>query len=318
MGGGARRALRPLPAAALVCAALLAGCGLGPGGERTGDGAELRVTRDFGRVPMGSVELREVREGQTVMRALRSAFDVETRYGGRFVQAIEGLAGGGPGGSRDWFFFVNGLESGTGAADRELSPGDVVQWDYRRWDAAMHVPAIVGAFPEPLEHGVGGRRLPVRVECEDPGSTACATAERRLRAAGVAAGSATLGAPGTQNVIRVVVARWRAARRVSGALALEEGPGSGGVFARFSADGRSLALLDRRGEVVRRAGPGDGTGVVAAVRPSEEEIVWLVTGVDRAGVRAAARALRAGALRDAFAVAASAEGIEKLPLEGVR
>ena len=52
--------------------------------------------------------------------------DVKVRYGGRFVQSIDGLEGGGAGGSVDWFYFVNGFESDVGAAEYSLSPGDVV------------------------------------------------------------------------------------------------------------------------------------------------------------------------------------------------
>src|SRR2546423_6380101 len=131
--------LRGLACLVLACLAL-AGCGLGPGKERAG-GAELRVTRDFGHRELGLVRVRRVRQDQTVMRLLRSRFDVDTRYGGRFVQAIHGLSGKGQNGRRDWFFFVNGAEAALGAAAYVLSPGDVVQWDYRRWDAAMSVPA---------------------------------------------------------------------------------------------------------------------------------------------------------------------------------
>ena len=36
-----------------------------------------------------------MREDQTVMRLLRSEFDVDTRFGGRFVQSIDGLKGAG-------------------------------------------------------------------------------------------------------------------------------------------------------------------------------------------------------------------------------
>src|SRR5919109_1462655 len=211
-----RRAL-----ALAVCLLALAGCGLGAGEEREGEGVELRVTRDFGRERVGSFRTERVREDQTVMRLLRSRFEIETRFGGRFVQSIEGIEGGGPSGRTDWFYFVNGLEADVGAAEYELTPGDVVQWDYRRWDGAMRVPAIVGAFPQPLRDGRRGKRFPVRVECEDAGSPPCREVKRRLRARGVAATGASLGTSGTRNVVRVVVARWSRARLVQAVEELE-------------------------------------------------------------------------------------------------
>jgi hypothetical protein len=303
---------RPLAALAL-CAALLSGCGLGPGDEREG-GADLRVTRDFGHAELGSARLDTLREDQTVMRFLRSEFDVETRFGGRFVQAIDGLEGSGPAGMRDWFFFVNGIESDTGAAEYELSPGDRVQWDHRRWDAAMRVPAIVGAYPEPFLNGVEGRRRPVRVECDEVESDPCRDAKRALDRAGVPTSRASLGAPGTEAVTRLVVSLWPRARIVRGGPTLEDGPEASGVFARFAEDGRSLDLLDEDAEPARTVRPGEGTALVAALRPRADELLWLVTALDRKGLAAGVAALDEDLLRDAFAVAVDDRTVEKLPL----
>jgi hypothetical protein len=304
----------PAPLVAVVLAALAgAACGLGAGEERDG-GATLRVTRDYGHTLVGAARVERVREDQTVMQLLRSEFDVETSFGGRFVQAIEGLAGGGAGGPVDWLYFVNGVEAGEGAAEYELSPGDRVQWDYRRWDVAMRVPAIVGAFPEPFRHGLGGERRPVRVECEDAEARVCDEAKQRLEAVGVSPSGASLGAPGTETVTRLVVARWPRARIVRGAPGLEEGPEATGVFARFVPGERVLELLDEDGDVARRVEPGDGVGLVLAMRPRADELVWLVTALDEDGLRAGVRALRRDRLRDAFAVAVTGRTVEKLPL----
>jgi Domain of unknown function (DUF4430) len=300
-------------ALAAVAVAFATGCGLGPGDEREG-GAQLRVTRDFGHSELGSARLGTLREDHTVMRFLRSEFDVETRFGGRFVQAIDGLEGAGAGATRDWFFFVNGIESDTGAAEFELSPGDRVQWDHRNWVATMRVPAIVGAFPEPFLNGVEGERRPVRVECDEVESEPCRDAKRTLDDAGVPTSSSSLGAPGTETVTRLVVARWPRARIVRGAPTLEDGPEASGVFARFSEEGDALELLDEEGEVARTVRPGDGTALVAAMRPRADELLWLVTSFDREGLGAGVDALDEDLLRDAFAVAVTGSEVEKLPL----
>jgi hypothetical protein len=307
-------------AGALLAALALAGCGLGPAGcgfgegeEREG-GASVRITRDFGHSEVGAVRVARVREDQTVMKLLQSEFDVDTRFGGRFVQAIDGIEGEGAGGQMDWFFFVNGVEAGVGAAEYELSPGDRVQWDYRDWSATMRVPAIVGAFPEPFLHGLEGRRRPVRVECEDDDAPVCDAAKERLEDVGVSTAGASLGAPGTETVTRLVVARWPRARIVRGASGLEEGPEATGVFARFEPGRRALELLDESGEPARRVEAGDGVGLVLAMRPRDEELVWLVTALDERGLEAGVRALAADRLRDAFAVAVRGRTVEKLPL----
>ena len=294
----------------LSLAGVLSGCGLGPGEEREG-GAELRVTRDFGNRLLKADKVARVRDDQTVMRLLRAENDVKTRYGGRFVQSIGGIDGGGAGGFADWFFYVNGLESDVGAAEYEVTPGDVVQWDYRNWRRTMDIRAIVGAFPEPFVSGVEGKRFPVRVECERDDSRACQRVKTVLRDHGVPASSATLGVGGSRNVLRVVVARWERARDLPSARRIEQGPRKSGVFARFRDGGRSLDLLDERGRVARRTAAG--TGLVAAIEPRDKQLFWLVTGVDDLGVERAARALNRRSLRDAFAVAVGAGTTEKLP-----
>jgi hypothetical protein len=303
--------------AALIAATGLAaaGCGLGAGDELKGDGVTLRVTRDFGHRLIGSLSEPKVREDQTVMRLLRSKFDVDTRFGGRFVQSIGGLKSHGGGGREDWFFFVNGQESDTGAAEYELHPGDRVQWDYRKWEHAARAPEIVGAFPEPFVHGLDGRRRPVRVECEDVSSAPCRDAKSRLERVGARANGASIGAPATEKIIRLVVATWPRAKIVRGADTLEEAPDKSGVFARVSADGGRIDLLDSSGDVARTVRPGDGTALVAALRPTSNEIVWLVTGLDQRALAAGVRALSERRLRDAYAVAVTGDRVEKLPLE---
>ena len=310
------RRARALLAALLVAglAPATAGCGLGEGNERAGGGAILRVTRDFGHEELGSTSLGSVREGQTVMRMLRSQFDVTTRFGGRFVQSIDGVKGRGAGGQVDWFYWVNGLEADKGAAEWEVLPGDRIQWDHRDWTAAMRVPAIVGAYPEPFASGIEGKRRPVRVECEEIGSPPCDEARQRLRDEGVSTSGSSLGAPGTEAVTRLVVARWPRARVVRGAAGLEDGPETTGVFARFSSDGNTLELLDEHGETARRVTRGEGVGLVLALQPRAEELVWIVTALDDEGLDAGVRALDEGRLRDAFAVAATGDRVEKLPL----
>lgn len=305
----------PARLTALVAAsALLTGCGFGAGAEKKG-GVELRVTRGFGTERVASASTATVREGDTVMRFLTSKRKVRTKYGGRFVSSIDGLSSASSGAGRsDWFYFVNGIEAEVGAADRKLFPGDVIQWDLRRWDAAMDVPAIVGAFPEPFVHGAEGKRFPVRIECADQPGPACGVVRDRMSSVDVPAGIGTLGAQDRGEILRILVAPWRDLTELGGLLPrLEGAPSESGVFARFAEDG-SLRLLDERGRVASSAPPG--SGLIAALRERGGQPLWVVTGVDEAGTERAANALRAETLRDAFAVAVTPAGVERLPVEG--
>jgi hypothetical protein len=294
---------------ALACVLAAAGCGLGPGGSQRED-ARVLVTRDFGTQRLGERSGEKVRDGDTVMRVLQRGFDVDTRYGGGFVQAIDGLHGGDENGRRvDWFFYVNGVEASKGAAAIKVRGGDAIWWDRHPWEAAMSVPAVVGSFPEPFGHGIGGRRLAARVICKSAGD-ACDAVRERLRKGG-ATQTATLEGGGA--AIDVVVGPWAALRADPRARRLERGPGASGVYARPDAGG-GIALLDQRGRPAGALGAGDG--LIAASGRSGGIPTWFVTGPDVAGALAAADALTAPGLRGRFAVAVRGGAAQGLPVEG--
>jgi hypothetical protein len=113
--------------------------------------------------------------GISALEALRRKAEVETRYGGRFVQAVNGIEGD-LAQQRDWFWFVNGYEGDRSAADYELHDGDVLWWDHRSWAGEMRQPVVIGAFPEPFLHGYDGKRRPAVVR-GPPGETAERLAE---------------------------------------------------------------------------------------------------------------------------------------------
>ena len=291
--------MRRAAAAALLCL-VLGGCGLGAGG---GVGAVTEmVTRDFGRTALpGSPVSFDAPGSETAMRALERRFKVTTRYGGGFVESIDGLGGGSAHGRPvDWFYYVNGVEAPKGAASTPLHHGDVVWWDRHDWSATQRVPAVVGAFPEPFAHGMDGERLPVRVECADGADADCRAVEDELGSIGAIPGEAPLGTRSGEELIRVLVGTWTQIRTDFAARLLDRGPGASGVYARFSADGRTLFGLDPEGRTVRTFGPG--TGLVAATRDGDAPPVWLVTGTDAAGLAQAAKAMTVDALRNKFAV----------------
>jgi hypothetical protein len=96
-----------------------------------------------GNVPAGDNGIR------TVERKLK----ITTRYGGRYLQSVNGIEGS-LSGQRDWFYFLNGIEGGRSAAEVTLRPGDVLWWDFRRWTpATMHIPVVAGAYPQPFLEG---------------------------------------------------------------------------------------------------------------------------------------------------------------------
>jgi hypothetical protein len=291
----------------------LAGCGLGPGPSTEGT-ATLTVTRDYGTTPVIEATVEDPDESETVLRLLDREAEIDTRYGGGFVQAIEGVAGGTEGERRlDWFFYVNGIESPVGSAERPIRGGDRVWWDHHDWTDAMRVPAVVGSWPEPfLQFSADEERLPVRVECAAEREP-CMTAAERLADQGVSVSQDPYEAGATDQALRVLVGTWDKIRRDRAAAQIGDGPVASGVFARFEDGHRpELLALDERTEVAARL--GRGAGLVAAVRDGEDPPTWVVSGVDEAGVAAAADALDAEVLQDRYAVVVGAGSAETLPV----
>jgi hypothetical protein len=287
----------------VLCAAVAAGCGLGPG-EDSGE-VELTITRDYGTSVLEEAT-ESIGESDTVLRVLDRSADLETRYGGGFVQSIDGVAGSQSGGRRsDWFFYVNGIESPIGSAAYDLSDGDRVWWDYRDWTSAMRVPAVVGLWPEPFAHGFEGEQWGADIRC-----LAAASVCDRVSAQITDAGAGRRDQSGAD--IAVLVGAWERIRSNPDADLLDEAPSESGVFATFTGERRPLlTLLNERGEPAGSL--GRGAGLVAALRPDDGPPTWVVTGTDRAGVAAAAELL-GDDLSNHFAVATDGAGEIGVPV----
>ena len=213
-----------LAALALV---LLPGCGH----ERVGTGsATLWVTRDRGATVLAT---RTVPAGLTAMQALDRELNVKTKYGGRFVQSIEGTDGD-VSKQRDWFWFLNGIEADRSAADYRLHAGDVEWWDFRSWREEMREPVVVGAFPEPFLHGYAGHVRPVAVRYAKGEASGARAIGRLLHAASVAPISDK--PPADANVFYTV----RGTDRFTASLRNSADAGSPVTFV-FAGDVKSLA-----------------------------------------------------------------------------
>jgi Domain of unknown function (DUF4430) len=300
-------------AVAIGCALALAGCGLGAG-RGTSD-VTLTVTRDFGAQPVASVTQQHVPGSETVMRMLERSFRVTTGYGGGFVESINGLSG--TSARRDWFYYVNGIEAPLGAARTSVHKGDRIWWDLHDWSATESVPAVVGSFPEPFVHGVGGRRYPTTLACAPDVGAACKRVAAELGRIGVPIATALLGVASGTDSIDVVVGTWRDLTGEVVSDLIDHGPGSSGVYARFAGPGGSaLQLLSPTGRVVRTL--GGGAGLIAAMAQSSAAPTWVITGTDPAGVSAAATALTPARLHDRFALAVQGASDLPVPLEEAR
>jgi len=240
--------------AALGCVLAIGagGCGVGAG-EGPDAPVALTVTRDFGVTQALEIPNAKVSGADTVMRVLQRNATVQTRFGGQFVQSIDGVAGGRRDGRpHDWFIYVNGILADQGAGAIDVHGGDRIWWDHHDWGVTPDVRAVVGSYPEPFVHGSEGKRLPVRVECADPRAGACKVVADKLIAFGVPVGRSAISRSAADESLRILVGPWKQLRgRDAESDAIDRGPRVGGVFARFDASGDALVVLDARGRRAR-------------------------------------------------------------------
>ncbi len=264
-------------ALALVLAmTALAGCGASA--NTSSDEISITVTRDFGADDV--VALERVPSAGGLARIF------ERHPNRRGAQSL----------------FVNGILADEAASELTVQGGDRVWLDQHEAGAAREIRAVVGAFPEPFLRGSDGRRLPVRVECDDPRGGACAAVADKLVGLGVVAGRSIISRSAADETLRILVAPWKRLRgREFEADSIDAGPRASGVYARFDASAERLLVLGPGGDVARTL--GDGAGLIAATRQTGRQPVWFVTGTDEAGVAAAARALDESVLADRFALA---------------
>lgn len=288
------RTIQLLFAAVLAATLALAGCG---GGEPSGDETDLLVTRDFGATAIDDELSVPATAGLTAMRQLQAHNDVETSYGGRFVNSIDGLTGGG---GKDWLFYVDGVDADKSAAEVRLSGGETVQWDYHPWQTVELTGAIVGAYPEPML----GRRA--ELLCIVGAPEACEVATTALEKDGVNLN----GQPDKSVTIHLGV--WEEARKTIGIPDISASPEQSGVFASTGESGRTMQLADSEGNLVRTL--GKDAGLVFAYSAGDQ-VSWVVTGITAEGVKAAAELLDRDKLRGRFAMATDGGKAIPLPVE---
>lgn len=287
-------------AVATLATAVVAGCGAGPGEESTG--VKLTVTDGFGAKTLLELPTPKTAGDDTVMRLLERNAKVEKRYGGGFVQSINGVTGGREGSRpQDWFYFVNGILADKGAASVDVHGGARVWWDRHDWGTVPNIPAVIGSFPEPFLNGFDGERLPTRISCDRGFDEACEAIQQKFGDLGLVVGKGVPGTESTPTELRVFVGRWPALRGDRATRQLEEGPKSSGVFARIAPDGKRITTLDASGKAVRELGPG--TGLIAATRWRDHAPTWVVTGTDDAGIRTAVDAFDESVMAEKFALA---------------
>lgn len=122
----------------------------------------LVVTRDYGKKKMYAKNVGLVKD-EVGMEVLFRNLDIQTAYGGGFVNSINGLESnytfhtGKDRKKLDWFYWVNGILAPIGIGEYRPQAGDVIWWDYHDWSVSMFAPAVIGSYPQPFRNGFMGK-----------------------------------------------------------------------------------------------------------------------------------------------------------------
>ncbi len=255
------------------------------------------ATQDFGRELMLD-EVLEAALDTSAMTALMEVAEVETAYGGGFVNAINGVRSGYAGSHKakmDWFFYVNGIQSNVGALDYKLRNGDVQHWDFHDWSFRHFIPAIIDGFPSVFRNGFGGEVRPTLVVYQGNMEGLAEKLEKKL--AQLAANDIGVRTTGelsdsekeSSNLLLVGLPDHSLISE------LNQNWQRLGFFVYFEKG--NLVVLDTMGELAARFGAG--TGLIQATQNpwnpkgigACENVVWMVSGTDEAGVEEALEAL---------------------------
>ena len=144
------------------------------------------VTQDFGN-ELVLDESVIISGSVTALDALHEVATVETKYGGGFVEAINGIRSQYSGSKvkRDWFFYVNGISANVGGLSYELHDGDIEHWDFHDWSLRAFVPAIIGDFPQPFLGGYRGSVSPTIIVYDKDFQNAAQDLMNKLQKLGV-------------------------------------------------------------------------------------------------------------------------------------
>ncbi len=279
--------------------------------------AQIVITSRFGQIP-GQNQAIDIDANTSIMAALQQMSDVETKYGGGFVHDINEVRSE-YGDNMDWLVYVNGIQTRTGASDYQLLPGNMTQWDFHDWRFRMFTPAIIGAFPRPFLYGYDGKVYPTTIV-----STASFTGEAdalatKLQESGVEQISTALFKEldtDTQNFHNLILIADMDSELIT---ELNDIWDRMGFFVHF--ENHKLVVFDGKG---KRAYEFDtGTGVIQATQNpwnlkgigACENVVWMISGTDEAGVKVAVDALlnRSDKLKHAFAAVVTSDEILVIP-----
>lgn len=272
---------------------ILGGCS-SPPDIATGE-VNLLITRDFGEEVIFAEDIK-LDTQTSVMELLNQHLDIETEYGGGFVNGINGLTSGYTNTiekeKSDWFYFINGIMTDVGATEYFPTSRDSIWWDYHSWGDIPFTPAVIGAFPQPFLNGYQGKNpgtlILVGEGCEEWG----ASLRDYLKKAGVAdieVADYQEGLAADREKITIVLALWEELSESSFWKGAQDHRDKTGLFAELDTD--AFYSLNEKAERQNVYDEDVGAILSTGMGMGDSTPLWFLTGIDRKGLGAAVEVL---------------------------
>ena len=291
----------------------------------------LIVTTGFGHKKVFAKNVGMVKD-EVGMEVLFRNLDIQTAYGGGFVNAINGIESkytfftGDERKEEDWFYWVNGILAPIGVAEYRPKPGDVIWWDYHDWSITMFIPAVIGSYPQPFKSGFQGKNPGTVILYTSPYANEAEKLKKSLQKQGVTQidiGKYDAALIENPKKYYIVLGVWNdlvaqsnitnsKGKEINLMKDINEKNKFVGVNSKF--EGGKVHALNFKGETVSSYEQGGAIYAYAAGIGSTKPI-WMITGTDDEGFKMAYNVLlnEPQKIKDCFGAVVSKNGVEKVP-----
>ncbi len=257
----------------------------------TASTATLLITSDFGCKILFNKKV-SVDNSPTVLDVLKANLDIKTKWDGSYVSNIMGMEthnGGIAGNNMDWFYYVNGICCDSGAADYNVKPGEVIWWDYHKWqNTGFANSAVIGSYPEPFIHGFRGKVGTTTVMSSAENLQLAHAMEQALKNQGVYS-ITTMEfdnnwlAKAQQPTI--IVGTWDELKKLEYLESFNKAYRKTGASVHFTDQG--IELLNYKGDAAQTVERGVGVIVASGSGLGDDSPLWLIAGTDQEGLQQA-------------------------------
>ncbi|PKM78051.1 MAG: hypothetical protein CVU90_04880 [Firmicutes bacterium HGW-Firmicutes-15] len=257
----------------------------------TVDTVGLLITKDFGEQILFKKQVA-IDKSSTVIDVLKANLNITTKWDGSYVSSINGLEsqnGGISGNNLDWFYYINGICSDAGAADYSLRAGEVIWWDYHKWQSAGFAnSAVIGCYPEPFIHGYRGKVETTTIMSSEDNLNLANEIEKALKNKGVnSVATMVLDNSYLEKTRKpaIVIGTWDELKKLDFLDKFNKAYRKTGASVHFTDEG--LELLDYKGNVTQSGAKSAGIIVASGSGLGDDSPLWLVAGTDPEGLQQA-------------------------------